>query len=252
MKEFFQHDNYINPNIRFIRNEYIVEYDMKEAGFSIIKEFNLLPISDIQRLQLMDNKKRHIEIGKMERQDKTISTNKLFHLREIRKQFIFDNDISEHEVISIKKDALLVRKYCDKCSYGDNIYFRNKNTYTSYMRLTDVKPAIELYYGLNKLDVKGISDDKLIYHQHGMLAFFNGLFKFLEESNDNKLYKYYNTFIDNYKNLHLNIDAYRQFDSISMLNKGDVLFELNSPTIDDVDISYNLMKILIPIAKYII
>ena len=79
MKEFFQHDNYINPNIRFIRNEYIVEYDMKEAGFSIIKEFNLLPISHIQRLQFMDNKTRHIEIGKMERQDKEISTNKLFH-----------------------------------------------------------------------------------------------------------------------------------------------------------------------------
>lgn len=38
MKELWEKELYVNDNIPYIFNTFIYEYDMKEAGFSIIKE----------------------------------------------------------------------------------------------------------------------------------------------------------------------------------------------------------------------
>ena len=32
-----------NPKIKFVNNTEIIEYDMKNAGFSLIKKYKLLP-----------------------------------------------------------------------------------------------------------------------------------------------------------------------------------------------------------------
>ena len=36
----WKNDNFLNRNIMFLFNKEITEYDMKEAGFSLIQEFH--------------------------------------------------------------------------------------------------------------------------------------------------------------------------------------------------------------------
>ena len=42
MAELWKNDTFINPNIVYTFNKEIIEYDLKEAGFSLTKEYNLL------------------------------------------------------------------------------------------------------------------------------------------------------------------------------------------------------------------
>ena len=44
-------DLYINPNIFYLFNKEIIEYDMKEAGFSLIQEYKLLDEKEIEKLK---------------------------------------------------------------------------------------------------------------------------------------------------------------------------------------------------------
>ena len=44
---------YLNKNLSYIKNVSIVEYDIKSAGFSVIKEKKLLPEKVITKLEGM-------------------------------------------------------------------------------------------------------------------------------------------------------------------------------------------------------
>ena len=41
--KLWERDLFYNKNIPFLFNKEIIEYDMKEAGFSLVQEFHLLP-----------------------------------------------------------------------------------------------------------------------------------------------------------------------------------------------------------------
>ena len=57
--------NWFNPKIEYLFNSLIYEYDMRNAGFSIIREFGLLPSSEILRLEKLEKSIQTIEIGKL-------------------------------------------------------------------------------------------------------------------------------------------------------------------------------------------
>ena len=40
-----------NPNIEYLFNDDIIEYDIKDAGFSLIKQHRLLPDETIRNLE---------------------------------------------------------------------------------------------------------------------------------------------------------------------------------------------------------
>lgn len=61
--------NYTSKEILFVYNSRIDEYDMKSAGFSIIKQNNLLPAETIHQLERLDKQTRNIEIGKLRGKD---------------------------------------------------------------------------------------------------------------------------------------------------------------------------------------
>ena len=42
---------WFNPDIEYLFNNEIIEYDMKDAGFNIIKQFKLLPDIKIKELE---------------------------------------------------------------------------------------------------------------------------------------------------------------------------------------------------------
>ena len=238
---------YVNDNIPYIFNTFIYEYDMKEAGFSIIKDYMLLDIDTINKLKAMSKHDRAIKIGKLQRKDKTLSDGLKVGFVDCRQQFITSNNLEDNDIISIKKDALFVKKRCKNCEFLNNILFRVKNTYTSYIRLEKV----ELYYSPERLDIKGISDDMVELHADGILEFIRKVFRTIETGTEIDVIRYIISFIDKYKAKKLPISYYREFNSRSLYTRIDTddFYENYIDDIDMLNIRYNYDNIIIPILQ---
>ena len=62
-----------NAAIPFLFNRQIIEYDMKRAGLSLIKEYQLLPKETIQKIESYRSKhEQDVIIGRMERTNKEL------------------------------------------------------------------------------------------------------------------------------------------------------------------------------------
>ena len=173
----WEKSNYLNKDIPYIISKEITEYDIRSAGFNIIKRYGLV---DSKRLQLLHNtsrEHRHVLIGLWCKDDKELSAALGEGFKDIRKSFFIANEIVDSDILSIKKDAIITTKHCDVCEF-DNIEFVPKNRYTSYFYLN----KIEFYVGRYELDVKGINDEKLKLHRQYMLDFLFRVFKMLSNN----------------------------------------------------------------------
>ncbi len=109
-----------------------------------------------------------IELGKLQRDNGESNKALTSSFEKARQMFIEQNDLSDNDVISIKKDALIIKKRCDIQQFGTYINFRPKHTYSSFIQLEN---KLEFYYDTETLDVKGISDEKLKLHEDYMIKF---------------------------------------------------------------------------------
>jgi len=248
MSELWEKDNFINLNIPYIFNREIIEYDLKEAGFSICREFKLLDNEKIDTLNKLDKEARHRRIGIYQRDDKEFKENLKEGFSRARELFIKENNITQNDIISIKKDALFICKKCEYQKIGKYLNFRPKNTYSSYIRLTK---NLELYYSKESLDIKGIGDDKLSYHENYIISFLKTYFNKMESEDRQSVLKYVRRYIDKYKNKELGAGYYRTFDNRSIF---EFIEDTNDYVItesikDNIDIRYNLFNIFIKLIK---
>ena len=70
MTNLYLKDNYLDKNIPYVFNTKIIEYDLKSANTSLCREYNLLPIKQIEEIESMKKDKRVVTIGKLMRKDK--------------------------------------------------------------------------------------------------------------------------------------------------------------------------------------
>ena len=70
MSDLYKKTSWTNPNIIYLFNSTIYEYDIKSAGLSISKFFNLLPEETIEKLEAMPKHKRVVAEGKLQIKDK--------------------------------------------------------------------------------------------------------------------------------------------------------------------------------------
>lgn len=248
MSELWENDLFINQNIPYIFNREIIEYDLKEAGYNISKEFNLLDDKRLDKLSKLDKESRHVRLGIYQRDDKEFNKRLKECFKEARRLFIISNDIEKDDIISIKKDALFICKKCSEQKIGNYLNFRPKNSYTSYIRLSK---SIELYYSKEGLDIKGISDEKLALHEKYMIKFFNTYFSKMESEDRYSVLNYVRRYIDKYKRKELEAGFYRTFDNrsiIELLDDSDA-YILTESIKDDIDIRYNLFNVFIKLIK---
>lgn len=238
----YDRDLYINENNPFLFNTDIIEYDMKEAGLSLIKEFKLLDNKLIERISKEDKKIRNILIGNIQKDNKELVKELKEAFIYARKLFFEANNIDNNDIISIKKDAIFVSKICKIQKFGDNINFRPKNFYTSYINLGK---KLELYYNIEKLDVKGLSDTNYNKHKDYIINFLKIFISIIESGDIVKSIKYLRNFIDEYKWKKLDIGYYRSFDNKSIYKKIDNDMEFDRCfNIDELDITYNFYILL--------
>ena len=105
--ELHKYDSYKNQSIPFVFNREIIEYDMKDAGYSLCREFNLLDEVTLDKLSRYEKKSRTIEIGQLQRKDRDLKDKLKDGFIRARELFFEANDLEPSDIISIKTEILL-------------------------------------------------------------------------------------------------------------------------------------------------
>ena len=246
---------YLNKEIDYILNCEIREYDLKSAGLSISKQFNLLPKKTIFYLENMGKEARNVEMGMLQK-DKGFAKALSEGFIEARKLFFEANDLEDYDVLSIKKDAIfIVKKQCTNNVIG-HLEFRVKNEYLGYMLLN----RNEFYYknSSHPLDVKGLGKDCEYYHGDYMLDFIHDIFSLAIYAPRISLIKYLTDFISDYRNNRLAYGYYRHLDETNFYDVIDdesgLMRIIDVDDNEDVklDITYNYFNYLVPIVNIFI
>lgn len=241
--------NYLNKNIDIILFP-IREYDMSEAGFSLIKEYELLPASLIKKLETKYTKKeRTIKIGKLMNKYEDLSENLMDAFKKARKLFIEENNLNKSDILAIKKDAIFViRKSCKILNFGKYITFKLKNTYTSYYHIG----RYEFYYSSknDKMDIKGLTvTSPLLNEIQKILKYY--------ENNKSMIYKVLKNLRNKYLNKEFDIEYYRELNSKNMFRLNYEFGRQRIYAEDCIDksiinIEYNYLNIILPLINIMI
>ena len=249
---------YLNKNLSYIKNVSIVEYDIKSAGFSVIKEKKLLPEKVIKKLEGMNKEDRNILIGKYQKNIPTLSKEIVDTLSEVRQAFVQYNDIKPEEILSIKKDAIfLINKKPTYLKFGENFLFRPKDSFTSYIYLND----LEVFYSSidKKLVVKNFKSMRNAVIEYGESAedfdpnkepLFLDIKRFLalsEKSNKDVLFESLKTYRSMYLNRELPKETYRDVETSWYFYRGKQFKYCTEDMVKEIDISSNYINYLRPL-----
>ena len=232
-------------DIDFLINNTIYEYDLAKANISILRQANVITESFYQEMLNADRMTRQVTIGKLYRNNETIRTTLDNGFIEARRLLFDSNNIEDKDVLSIKKDAVFVLKRLSNTKFYEYLDFKEKNLYTSYYKISSQKK--ELYYskhpvtGEEKLDVKGINDESLIYHKDYMIEFLLVLFETVQIDIVDAI-GMMNRFMEMYKAKQLQPGFYRNFNTESKYTIGNGYYLADNVSTDMlpiINISYN-------------
>ena len=203
---------WFNPNIEYLFNTEIIEYDMQSAGLSLIKKYQLLDADEIFKLNNLSKGELNVAVGKIQRDRPGFSHLLLEKFTLARGEFILDNKLTDDQIVSVKKDAIFTVGRCPITNFG-MVTFIPKHTYSSYVRFTG-NSNIEIYYSDTDLEIKGIGEIGLSRHRLYMVDFIRRIIKLLE-SRDPSTRRYLRTFIDSYRANELDDGYYLEFNNLS-------------------------------------
>lgn len=250
--ELYKRSLYLNKNIDYLFGVDICEYDIESAGLNIIKYYGLLPQDRITYLEGMSKEARNKQIGIYQRDDSVFKEALSEGFVNIRKEFFDLNEIEDDDILSIKKDAIFTLDRRMRHTKIGNVTFKRKHSYTSYLYLD--KKEIYVNTLMNTVEIKGLTDCS--EHEGYMFDFFKRFCAINENSpNQDIAIDFILEFIQKYRNKELPNGYYRR---LSKDNNFVVYDELNDEWIEvndievneyDVDISYNYINYLIPLAS---
>ena len=205
--------------VQYIINE-IHEYDISKANISILLQGGYISQNEYNMYLQMSKMQREIAIGNLQKDSKfskVISDG----FMQARKCLIEANNLTEDDIVSIKKDAFYVMKRLPYTSFN-NINFTLRNSYHMFIYCR----GIEIYYGMNELDnsgdiidIKGINDSKLELHS-AYLSFIAYILRMVIKGNIVGAIQELMIFIQKYDNRQLDIEYYREFNAESMNRLG--------------------------------
>lgn len=254
----------------------LIEYDMREGGFSIIQNEKLLPEAMINKLLSMTKQERHEFIGKLayNKEFKHIPKLVTEKFKPYRIKFGELNDLKDEDIFYIRKDAICCKRYCYNTKINDFIEFREKKIYNSYMRIepqynddgSNIKPhPIEFYWNAtdNSLDISGIKDPHLDLHKYGMVVIITTFMSYLYSMDYDEALRYIVNVMNSYKKGHGYKEGclhpeqcYRRFDGTAKFRiwqDGAVMEvdDIGEDMIPYCDKAYNYRNILIPLLNLV-
>ena len=237
----------------------IIEADIKDAGMSIIRRDKLLPQSLINQLEKLPKHDRSVQVGKLSRTEEYRGLSKTITvgLKQSMLEFCNANEIPDHDIISVKRDAVFIKNIKPRILVFDNdlVEFKLKNIYTDFM----VFNGIEMYFNYSKrtVDIKGIADLEKSLHQDYLIKL---IFDILELVRLNKYSLILDTLVQfrmDYVTKDLPLGFYRELNSTSgfplELGKNKYVFKsVTEDKFEYINIQYNLVNVIIPLVKHFI
>ena len=248
----YEHINYTS-DISYLSNVFIYEYDISKANINVLYSKKVITKDVYDYLYNSERMVRQKYVGMLQK-DKSVSDKLQQGIIEAKKQLFESNGIEDYEVLGIKNDAVfIINRQLKNTKFG-LINFMCKNIYTSFYKILN----LEFYYYYNhinnseKLDIKGIQDDKLLLHKDYMYQLFKDIFYSIQINGVEVAIRMLKEFYMDYISLTLPIEYYRRFNSESTYHSNSISsyqigFEFN--TADDnmkniIDISYNAMLLI--------
>lgn len=248
----YREKNYI-VNLNYIFNNYIREYDISKANINVLYSKGAIDKNIYMRLHAADRMYRQVYIGKLIQKNPQLQEILNEGIIEYKQKLFEANDINDDDIVSIKNDAVFIlNKIPTRLSF-DNVNFKFKNIYTSFMKLNE----LEVYYGdwLGKqvIDIKGIKDiDIEVFH----MSFLNIIISFLSYIQHGGPYsalQYITNIMNMYANLELPITYYRRFRSsndyiINSTTCSYAIYDLQDTVenkkILNINYNFNILRIL--------
>lgn len=247
-------------DINYLTNTFIREYDISKANINILYSKGMINKETYDYLYNSERMIRQVYIGRLQKKTKYADALKA-GIIEAKKMLFESNMIKDYEVLSIKNDAVyIIGRQLPITDFG-LIKFANKNQYTSYFKIHN----LEIYYYFNaitkeeKIDVKGINDDKLKLHENFMLSFIKDVFYILQVSTTSNAINMVRDFYNEYITYQLPVEYYRMFNNSSnfhykaspFINTGFESITVSEKDKTSLDISNNL-SIITEIQKILI
>lgn len=248
----YKEKNYI-INLNYLFNNYIREYDISKANINVLYSKGAIDKNIYMRLYNADRMYRQIYIGKLIQKNPRLQEILNEGIIEYKQKLFEANNINDNDIVSIKNDAVFIlNKIPTKLSF-DNVTFKFKNIYTSFMKLNE----LEVYYGdwLGKqvIDIKGIKDiDIEVFH----MAFLNIIITYLDliqRGGPHSALQYITNVINMYVNLELPISYYRRFRSsndyiLNSITCSYAIYNLQD-TVENkkalnIDYNFNILRIM--------
>lgn len=229
----------------------IVEWDISSANTSLMSFYYLKSQKVIERLQSLPKEQRVIKVGLMLQKDKEFSKALQQSFDDITDLFIKANGLTSEDIIGVRKDAVYVKNHVVTVQdFGDCVHFIPKNSYHAYIYLD----PIEVFIGSRRTDVKGISDENTELHKDGMLTMIGDVVRLCEVGDTYGLNEYMHSVADAYKKRELPLEWYREFNSNSCFKWIDddgyvLLADILEKDLDQVDISHNYFKVILPVIQ---
>ena len=246
-KQIAEKTNYLNKEIVYLKNTRISEYDIRSAGFTVIKSKRLLPQEELDMLDKMEKHERNVWIGKRILKYPKISEEIINTLAQVRKDFVVLNGIREDEILSIKKDAIfLIKKVPDTLKVGD-FEFRPKATYSSYLYVNQK----EFYYssGNDTMDVKGIPEEAKAQQEKFLLRDLRKILSMGEKLTADQMFTFLKQYRSKYLGRQLEHGTYRDLESGMFSVDGYAMDSVSQETLAGLDISQNYIKYLVPLFR---
>lgn len=241
--------NYLNENYVYLKNVVITEWDIRSAGFSVLRYRKLLPEDELQRLEKLDKHTRTVKEGLLQKENPKIAEEIVNTLSKVRQAFVLLNHIPAESILTIKKDAIfLINQQPQSNIIKDIFEFRKKGIYTSYIQLPGKK---EFYYNAreDKLDVKGISKDSVKHQENFLLKDIKGFLRSGEKVSSDVLFSLLKSYRSKYLNRQLPVETYRELDS-GLFRMGKYTMDnIDESSLPYIDITQNYMNYILPLIQ---
>lgn len=243
---------YLAP-VSYLTNTIIREYDLSKANINVLYSKGILDQETYLKLYNSERMVRQRYVGIMQKNAEVVKALQN-GIKEARQMLFEANDIQDHEVLSIKNDAIfIIGRKLQYTQFG-LLNFVEKNMYTSYYFIN----RLEMYYSNNQITgeqfihFKGISDDNLWLHEDYMIQAFKDIFFTIENRGSYEALELLQFFYNQYITLELEPGYYRKFDSgsrfhynmISVIGTGYEVSDISDEDKKYIDISYNLQFII--------
>lgn len=241
---------YSNPS-RYISGR-IIEYDMKAANISCLLENNCITAEYYNYLNSMPKREREIQVGMDRIMHPEFSTiiNKTIKAAKI--ELVKANDINPSSIVRVANDAVYINTPVDLniTRFGNYLEFRPKGVYSVFVKLNRVIIFLNLLENNSvDIDIKGIGKNMEL-HSNGILSAIATTVMLTERDSIDSGLNYISSIIEEYVNLRLPIDFYREFNAESCyrLLQADKYSKVNILGLryldesykDKIDIQYNL------------